>query len=276
MVAPGWLSQHAADVPAGDDWLCGAERRVQHGLRLRRRRADWRLGRWTAKCAVGAWLGIEPERVAALRARDGGPEAWLDGSPLPVSLSISHRAGTALAVVGPASAGVGCDLELIEPRSGPFVREWLAPAEQRLVTDNPVDGYTLLANAIWSAKEAATKVLREGLRLNIRLALVSLDGVEDFADDGDVDGDWRGVRVDWRDGPSAAGWWRVEAPFVIVVLSDPPLGPPRLLEATMPAPLPVALGAPPMPMPVPLALGAPPVLRALSPPPTRQLLARTP
>ena len=141
MGAPGWLSRHAADVPPGDDWLCDAERRVQRGLRLQRRREDWRLGRWTAKCAVGAWLGIQPERIAALRGPGGAPEAWLDGSPLPVSLSISHRAGHALAVVGPASVAVGCDLELIEPRSGAFVREWLSPAEQRLVVEDPVQGH---------------------------------------------------------------------------------------------------------------------------------------
>jgi 4'-phosphopantetheinyl transferase len=288
MVALGWLSRHAADVPAGNDWLCDAERRVQHGLRLRRRRADWRLGRWTAKCAVGAWLGIEPERIAALRAQDGGPEAWLDGSRLPVSLSISHRAGRALAAVGPAPANVGCDLELIEPRSGAFVREWLAPAEQRLVADHPLDGHTVLANAIWSAKEAATKVLREGLRLNVRNALVSLDGGEDGADDDHFG--WRAVRVDWRDGPSAAGWWRVEEPFVIVVLSDLPLGVPRSLRPATPAPLlrpatpvPLLRPATPVPLlrtlsPVPVlrTLGPSPALPALSPPPERQLLARTP
>jgi 4'-phosphopantetheinyl transferase len=270
MVALGWLSRRAADVPAGNDWLCNAERRVQHGLRLRRRRADWRLGRWTAKCAVGAWLGIEPERIAALRAPDGGPEAWLDGSRLPVSLSISHRAGRSLAAVGPAPANVGCDLELIEPRSGAFVREWLAPAEQRLVADHPLDGHTLLANAIWSAKEAATKVLREGLRLNVRDALVSLDGVEDGADDDHFG--WRAVRVDWRDGPSAAGWWRVEEPFVIVVLSDLPLGVPRPLRPATPGPLLRTLS----PVPALRTLGPSPALPALSPPPERQLLARTP
>jgi 4'-phosphopantetheinyl transferase len=258
MAAPGWLNRHAAEVPPGDDWLCDAERYVQRRLRLQRRRADWRLGRWTAKCAVGAWLGIEPERVAALRAPDGAPEAWLDGSPLPVSLSISHRAGHALAVVGPASTAVGCDLEVIEPRSGAFVREWLAPAEQRLVAEDPVQGQTLLANAIWGAKEAATKVLREGLRLNVRRALVSLDGVEHPAGD---DG-WRGVSVDWRDGSAAAGWWRVEEGFVIVVLSDPPLGRPRALR-------------PAKPLRVVRTLSPQPALPSLSSPPARRLLART-
>ena len=83
---------------------------------------------------------------------------------------------------------------------------------------------------------------------------------------------WRAVRVDWRDGPSAAGWWRVEEPFVIVVLSDPPLGVPRPLRPTRPVPLLRTLS----PVPVLRTLGPSPALPALSPPPDRQLLARTP
>ena len=50
-MAPRWLTACAADVPAGDAWLSAAERHVQSGLRIEKRRADWRLGRWTAKQA---------------------------------------------------------------------------------------------------------------------------------------------------------------------------------------------------------------------------------
>ena len=81
-------------------------------LRMRRRRRDWRLGRFTAKAAVGAWLSVAPERVEILAAPDGAPEAWVDGERAPVSVSLSHRAGRALAVVAHAPAVVGCDLEL--------------------------------------------------------------------------------------------------------------------------------------------------------------------
>src|SRR5215472_5275 len=99
MDAPGWLSQRQADVPAGDDWLGDSERLVLASLRDARRRADWRLGRWTAKRALGAWLGMAPARFEVLRATDGAPEAWLDGQHSGVSVSLSHRAGRALAVV---------------------------------------------------------------------------------------------------------------------------------------------------------------------------------
>ncbi|HEX6618406.1 MAG TPA: hypothetical protein VF024_02040, partial [Solirubrobacteraceae bacterium] len=115
---PGWLIRSVADVPAGDAWLSARERRTAAGLHVHQRRQDWRLGRFTAKTAVGAWLFVAPERVEILPAPDGAPEAWVDGERAPVSVSLSHRAGRALAVVAQGPAVVGCVLERVEPRSG--------------------------------------------------------------------------------------------------------------------------------------------------------------
>ncbi|MET0762886.1 MAG: 4'-phosphopantetheinyl transferase superfamily protein [Thermoleophilaceae bacterium] len=144
------------------------------GLSLPKRRADWRLGRWTAKAAVAAWLDVEQERVEILAAPDGAPDAWLDGARAPVSLSLSHRAGRALAAVTDAPAVIGCNLELIEPRSGPFVREWLTAAEQAALAPLYGTARDVAANLMWAGKEAAAKVRREGLRLDVRRADVEL------------------------------------------------------------------------------------------------------
>ena len=99
MSPPRWTARWQADVPLGDAWLSARERAVQAALRVARRRADWRLGRWTAKAAVGGVCGVGPERVEVLAAPDGAPEPFVDGRPVALSLSISHRAGHALAVV---------------------------------------------------------------------------------------------------------------------------------------------------------------------------------
>jgi len=221
MVAPGWLSQRAADVPVGDGWLGLQEREALSRLRLERRRADWRLGRWTAKTAVGAWLSLAPARVQILARTDGAPEAWLDGQPAPVSVSISHRSGRALAAVTDAPAIAGCDLELIEVRSETFIREWLAPAEQQLAWARDAAGRALLANLMWTAKEAAAKVRHDGLRLDLRRARVS-------ADEEDTGLEWRPVRIDWHDGAGAtSGWWRAEPGWVMVIAGEPPPARPR-------------------------------------------------
>jgi 4'-phosphopantetheinyl transferase len=228
--APGWLSLRAADVPAGEDWLGGHERLVLSGLRMERRRADWRLGRWTAKVAIGAWLSVSPDRIEVLAAPDGAPEAWVDGERATVSISISHRAGRGMAAIADAPWVAGCDLELIEPRSGAFVRQWLAPEEQRLVSTFGEAERALLVNLIWTAKEAGAKVRREGLRLDVSRAVVTLTatGAHGPGDRWGAD-QWRELRVDWGDGLSpTAGWWRAEPAWVMVVAGEPSPDVPRL------------------------------------------------
>ncbi len=225
MDTPGWLTRSLADVPADDAWLAPGERRVLAGLRIARRRADWRLGRWTAKTAVAQRLGVAPERLEILAAEDGAPEAWLDGRPAPVSVSLSHRGGRALAVVAGEGHRPGCDLELIEARSPAFVREWLSPCEQRRIVDCAAGERALVANLIWTAKEAAAKVRREGLRLDVRRAVVNASGV------GGPETDcWKPLRVDWPDAQLAtSGWWRVEPGWVMSVAGEPAPAAPAML-----------------------------------------------
>jgi 4'-phosphopantetheinyl transferase len=222
MAAPGWLSRHAADVPAGNEWLGRDERLVLAGIHLPRRRADWLLGRWTAKSAVGAWLSVAPELVQILAAEDGAPEAWLEDRRLPLSVTLSHRGGRALAAVLDAPAVAGCDLEVIEPRSDAFIREWLAADEQRHAFECEPGERAEFANLVWSAKEAAAKVRREGLRLDVRNAVVTPSPPS---------GEWSQVVVDWNDGAAAtSGWWRAEPGWVMVLAGDPPTEPPQRLS----------------------------------------------
>ena len=230
MGTPGWLSRRRADVPPADWWLGEHERHVLAGLRFERRRDDWRLGRWTAKAALSRWLGVPCTRIEVLAAADGAPEAWVDGAPAPVAVSLSHRGGRALAVVDSAPGAVGCDLELVEPRSDAFVREWLAGSEQQLVRRCDEPRRPLMANLIWTAKEAAAKVRREGLRLDVRGAVVTLpDGAPDAA----LVGRWEQLRVDWPDGAGTTrGWYRVEPGWVMAIAADPAAAVPReLLDA---------------------------------------------
>ena len=92
-------------------------------------------GRWTAKAALGE-LARRPTRRGSRssRRRRRARGVARRRAARPVSISLSHRAGRALAAVADAPAAVGCDLELLEPRSPAFVRDWLAPEEQARVT----------------------------------------------------------------------------------------------------------------------------------------------
>jgi 4'-phosphopantetheinyl transferase len=223
-MAPRWLTACAADVPVDDAWLSAAEQHVLAGLRVEKRRSDWRLGRWAVKQAVAKVHDVAAGRVEVLAAPDGAPEAWLEGARMPLSLSLSHRGGRALAVVVPGPAAVGCDLELIEPRSGAFVREWLAPVEQELLSSYEGLDHARLANLFWTAKEAAAKVRREGLRLDVRGARVELTPGGRTGAAG-----WQPLRVVWADAPPTDGWWRDEPGWVMAIAGAPE--PPRRLRS---------------------------------------------
>lgn len=220
MGAPRWLMRCRTDVPAGDGWLGPTERRVLAGLRIAPRRDAWRLGRWTAKTAAGAFLGLPRECIEIIAAPDGAPEVWVSGERAAVSLSLSHRAGRALAVVAAAPAVVGCDLEVVEPRSGAFVREWLSAPEQALVAGLAGSARDRTVNGVWTAKEAVAKVWREGLRLDVRRVVVEPPA---------PGRGWRALRVEW-DGRSTSGWWREEPGWVMTVAGEPAPAQPRSLD----------------------------------------------
>ena len=81
-VAAGWLTRSRADVRSRRGLGSRTPSAGLAGLRVPKRREDWRLGRWTAKAALGG-------RRRDLAAADGAPEPWRDGERLPVSLSLS-------------------------------------------------------------------------------------------------------------------------------------------------------------------------------------------
>lgn len=169
----GWLEGRAADVPAGDAWLAEAEKGLLGPAAVPARRSDWRLGRWTAKRALAGYLGLPATAatwpaLAILPDAAGAPLATYRSQPLRVSLSISHRAERALAVVGAAGVEVGCDLERIEARSPAFVADFLTGAERQLWAAHTGAERDAVANRIWSAKESVLKAVGEGLRRDTR------------------------------------------------------------------------------------------------------------
>jgi 4'-phosphopantetheinyl transferase len=140
---------------------------------------DWRLGRWTAKRAVAAYLklmgeGKARQEIEVRPAVSGAPEVFLNNQMAHISISISHRAGIAACAVAPGDAKIGCDLELIEPRSAAFLSDYFTAAEQAHVAQALVCDRDKLTTLLWSAKESALKALQVGLRWDTRSVSVSL------------------------------------------------------------------------------------------------------
>ncbi len=227
-----WLEQTEADVPAQSaealdpEWLSASELLHVHGLRFAKRRADWLLGRWTAKRAVAQCLNLlaDPASLAGLEvlaANDGAPEVFRAGKPAPVTISLTHRAGLAVCAVAPAGIALGCDLEAIEPRSDAFAADYFTIDEQALVAQaTPADRPRLLT-LLWSAKESALKALRSGLRLDTRSVIVSA---------GNGPGFWHPLHVCHDSGRVFSGWWHTSGGIVRTLVADPPALPPTFLR----------------------------------------------
>jgi 4'-phosphopantetheinyl transferase len=224
-----WQEQIEADVPVDDDWLGASEATFLGGLRFAKRRADWRLGRWTAKRALAIWLGVpsHPEVLAKIEIRpapSGAPEVFVANKPGAVTVSITHRGGRAACAVAPSDIEMGCDLELIEPHSDAFISDYFTLEEQVLVTEAPATDRPRLLALLWSAKESALKALHKGLRLDTRSVVVRL--VEDSFD---LNG-WSPLQVRYTDGQVFHGWGQQADGIVRTLVAAPPPHPPIRLD----------------------------------------------
>ncbi|MGW4065129.1 4'-phosphopantetheinyl transferase family protein [Amycolatopsis sp. NPDC004747] len=229
-----WLACGMRDVPAADDWLSPAEAARLAGLKHPKRRSELRLSRWTAKHAIAAALGLDTHdgalaRIEVRPTATGAPVACHDGVPAPVAVSLTGRAGWAVCLTGPPGGALGCDLELVEPRSDAFVRTWFTARERETVFAGE---QALLANLIWSAKESALKVLETGLRRDTRSVEVEL---------GTARPGWSPLVVRAAGGGEFPGWWRRYGEFLLTCAARAPWDPPRCL-AEPPSP---AMAVPP-------------------------------
>jgi 4'-phosphopantetheinyl transferase len=213
-----WLEQTEADVPEGAAWLSPAEVLRLGSLRIPKRRTDWLLGRWTAKCTVAAFLGADL-RFAGIEVRPdpaGAPQIVYLGCPTGLAISISHCRGVACCAIAERGGTVGCDLEWIEARDNAFVADYFTMEEQAVVGAADSSDRPRLATLIWSAKESALKALRTGLRADTRSVAVHV---------ANGTGRWHPLRVRHSAG-EFRGWWQVAGSLVRTVVTDPACGPP--------------------------------------------------
>lgn len=237
-----WLEQTEADVPAGEEWLSAGEALRLNAIPFAKRHNDWRLGRWTAKSACAAYLKApaDPQVFREIEIRpapSGVPELFFRNNPATVTISLSHRAGTALCAVAPSGVALGCDLEVVEPRSDAFLADYFTAEEQALVARAPVADRSRLLALLWSGKESALKALREGLRLDTRCVIVDpVDALWQANENGDGLGDessaaiksssslngWKPLRVHHTEGQIYHGWWQYSGNLVRTVVAAPP------------------------------------------------------
>jgi 4'-phosphopantetheinyl transferase len=224
-----WLARGVRDVPSDREWLSPAEAGRAATMTYTKRRTEFLAARLTAKLTMARMLerGTDPATLATLEIHHrptGAPYPVVDGVPAPLSLSLTDRADWAVCAIGAGGTSLGCDLEIVEPRSSAFVRDYLTPAEQAAVAASA--DVELAANLMWSAKESALKVLETGLRRDTRSVEVRLTD--------EHHGPWSALTVHPAEGGCFPGWWRRFGGFVLTVAASQPVDPPRALEDPSP------------------------------------------
>lgn len=194
--AIAWVD-HAAGglIPPPATFLTPTEQVQADTLRFARRREEWLLGRWTAARLIE---GIPDLRGAVLKNEtSGAPYFERNGKHLPGCVSLSHRAGEGFCAYS-RELQVGADVELVEPRSDAFIRDYFTIEEQQHGAEFTQNTRKIWANLIWSAKEAVLKTLRTGLRMDT--CQVSIDLMGDIQ----IENCWQALEIKCS---AAAGTW---------------------------------------------------------------------
>ena len=208
--AIAWVDHAAGGViPSPATFLTPTEQAQADTLRFARRREDWLLGRWTAARLVE---GIPDLRGAVLKNEpSGAPFFERDGKRLSGCVSLSHRAGEGFCVYS-RELQVGADVELVEPRSDAFTRDYFTIEEQQLGAEFTESTRKIWANLIWSAKEAVLKTLRTGLRMDTRQVSIDLTG------DIQIENCWQALEIKCNAAAGTwIGWWQRRESYVFTL-----------------------------------------------------------
>lgn len=170
--------------------------------RLARR---WIAGRAGLRRALAERLATPPEEVAFAFGPMGKPRLEGQGDP-PLHFNLAHSGDDALLVVG--AEPVGVDIEQVRPmpRAAAFAERWFHASERQRIAAAPDSACLAEFFRVWTAKEAALKLLGRGVGEALpRLLTPSGDGWATDLPSNELGADrcWI-TRVDDLDGFAAA------------------------------------------------------------------------
>ena len=229
-----WLIQTATAHPdllrgvPPPDLLSAEETAVFSSLEIAKRRQDWLLGRWTAKQLLHEVIRqqsgqtVPLDAMSILAGEDGAPAVHfgsqfaMHNAQFTISISHSHDTAYCAAVQRP-DWPLGADLEWIESRSPRFAADYCTDKEQAFLTQVPPKLRDLQVTALWSAKEAALKAVRQGLRFDTRYVECRFELVEKAPQE------WVPFHICWRHRsedmplPQLQGWWMAADHYVLTL-----------------------------------------------------------
>ncbi|MFD1872415.1 4'-phosphopantetheinyl transferase family protein [Hymenobacter bucti] len=138
------------------------------------RQAQWLAGRVLVQRMLAA---VAPATVPLLLQNDATGRPFLGEPDLGPAVSLSHSGEWAAALLAPAGAAVGVDVEVVRDKALRIARKFLTTdelAKVKLITSVQPDLTTELHSLLWSAKETLYKLAgRRGIifRQNLLLDL---------------------------------------------------------------------------------------------------------
>jgi phosphopantetheinyl transferase len=170
-------------------WLAPAEVAYVRRLTAARRRAAWLAGRLAAKAALERLVPSAPAcAIEVLPAAGGEPVVrglarW--GGALEVSISHTRNLAVAIAFDRHHTGATGVDVEVCDQEVDPALADLAFSPEERQAIDghgpSVVAGEAVSGDRLpevlcfWTAKEAALKAVRRGLRLPLSAVQLTWD-----------------------------------------------------------------------------------------------------
>ena len=147
------------------------ERAYLATLTAPRRRQSYLLGRLAARRALGRLLGAEQvARLAMGRGVFGQPVLEHDGAGFGVS--ITHTGDVGAAVAYPLGFPMGIDVEGAQPERVGTMQTQFTTEELQTVAEMPEERRCVATTAIWTAKEALSKVMGCGMTGGFKILAV--------------------------------------------------------------------------------------------------------
>ncbi|HUT82071.1 MAG TPA: SDR family NAD(P)-dependent oxidoreductase [Candidatus Bathyarchaeia archaeon] len=141
-------------------------------LTIEKRRNEWLSGIIAVKKALQKYKPeIQINNIKIEKNELGKPFIKLNKNES-IYVSITHSNSFAVGIINP-SIDTGIDLEIIEKRDQAIIDELLSPKDQEFLQNNKQAITEELLTKIWSAKEAASKVLGVGLNIDLHDLIVS-------------------------------------------------------------------------------------------------------
>jgi len=163
-------------LPAGE--FLGEDEKLQvAGFQFPAKKESFLLGRFAAKCALGAMLAEPDLRQIAIRAGIYGQPLIEHPRAGTADVSVSHSHGLAVALAFPAAYPMGIDLETVAAGSAATILGEMqaSPAELAWLVSSGVDDATACF-VLWTAREALGKALKLGI--NSPLGILALAEIQ--------------------------------------------------------------------------------------------------